>query len=124
MSLKKLTPIVICVLIFFVSGIYTPADQPDWNKEMATATAAGRRGEYSSAITLYKRAIESQKKALGPEDVEVAASLNNLAVLYQDESLYTEAEPLYRDSLAIWAKHPGEGIQVALCLNNLAALHH
>ena len=31
----------------------------------------------------------------------VAATLNNLAVLYDDEGKYTEAEPLYQLSLAI-----------------------
>jgi len=46
---------------------------------MATATAAAGERD-SSAITLYKRAIESQKKAAGARNVEVAASLNNLRV--------------------------------------------
>ena len=32
--------------------------------------------------------------------------MNNLAVLYQDQALFTQAEPLYRSSLAIWMKFP------------------
>jgi tetratricopeptide (TPR) repeat protein len=54
----------------------------------------------------------------------VAASLNNLALLYCDQGRYAEAEPLYGQALAIrqqqlGADHP----DVAASLNNLAALY-
>ena len=56
----------------------------------------------------------SGEKALGPEHPDVAASLNNLAVLYESQGRYAEAEPLYKKSLAIVEKalgpeHPGRG---------------
>src|SRR6267154_211098 len=124
MSLKKLTPVATCILIFLFSSSYTPAQNADWNKELTTANAARQRGEYTVAETHYKHVISAQERVLGSENLDVAASLNNLAVLYQDESMYTQAEPLYKRSLAIWKKHPGQETQVALCLNNLAALHH
>ena len=60
----------------------------------------------------------------GPDHPEVALSLNNLAALYDDEGKYSEAEPLYKRSLAIREKvfgpdHP----DVANSLNNLAFLY-
>ncbi len=54
----------------------------------------------------------------------MAASFNNLALLYNDQGLYAEAEPLYQRSLAIWEKALGpEHPQVATSLNNLALLY-
>ncbi len=53
----------------------------------------------------------------------MAASLNNLALLYQAQGHYAEAEPLYQRSLAIKEKALGpEQPDVAMSLNNLAEL--
>src|SRR5258708_38489822 len=121
MNLKKLTPAIFCILVFLVSSIYTPAQKPEWKTELTAANAARQQGEYAVAEKLYKDVVEIQEKALGSDHLEVAATLNNLAVLYQDESMYTQAEPLYKRSLAIWEKNSNQQTQVALCLNNLAA---
>ncbi|NEO91069.1 MAG: CHAT domain-containing protein, partial [Moorea sp. SIO3G5] len=54
----------------------------------------------------------------------VATSLNNLAGLYKSQGRYGEAEPLYRQALALWKKLLGEDHpDVADSLNNLAALY-
>ena len=47
-----------------------------------------------SALAIYE-------KALGREHPNVAASLNNLAALYDTQGKYAEAEPLYQRALAI-----------------------
>ena len=52
----------------------------------------------------YKRSLAIVEKALGPDHPDVAASLNNLAVLYQHQGRYADAEPLYKRSLAIARK--------------------
>ncbi len=63
------------------------------------------------------------EKALGPEHPDVATSLNNLALLYQAQGNYAEAEPLFRRSLAIYEKALGpEHPSVATSLENYAAL--
>jgi tetratricopeptide (TPR) repeat protein len=78
-------------------------------------------------------------KVLGEEHPSVAASLNNLAGLLESQGKYDEAEPLYRQSLAIHRKVSGliyaclfhrtscqfygdEHLAVATDLNNLAGL--
>ena len=54
----------------------------------------------------------------------MATSLNNLALVYQSQGLYAEAEPLYKLSLAIWEKALGPNHpNVALSLENIAALY-
>ncbi len=54
----------------------------------------------------------------------MAASLNNLAVLYNAQDRYAEAGPLYKRSLAIWEKALGpEHPNVVASLNNLAGLY-
>ena len=51
-------------------------------------------------------------------------SLNNLAVLYQGQGRYAEAEPLYKRALAIREKALGpDHPDVAASLNNLAVLY-
>ena len=55
----------------------------------------------------------------------MATSLNNLALLYDNQGKYAEAEPLYQRSLAIWEKALGpEHPNVAASLNNLAFLYN
>ena len=53
----------------------------------------------------------------------MATTLNNLAVLYQAQGKYADAEPLYKLALAIWEKALGpEHPHVATSLENYAAL--
>ncbi len=53
----------------------------------------------------------------------MATGLNNLAVLYEDQGKYAEAEPVHKRVLAIREKALGpEHPQVATSLKNYAAL--
>ncbi|HBB30389.1 MAG TPA: kinesin, partial [Cyanobacteria bacterium UBA9273] len=63
-------------------------------------------------------------RLLGENHPDVAGSLNNLALLYKSQGRYSEAEPLYRQALAmrqelLGQRHP----DVATSLNNLALLY-
>jgi CHAT domain-containing protein/tetratricopeptide (TPR) repeat protein len=54
----------------------------------------------------------------------VASSLNNLALLYKNQGRYSEAEPLYKRSLAIREKALGlDHADTATALNNLGTLY-
>jgi CHAT domain-containing protein/Tfp pilus assembly protein PilF len=60
----------------------------------------------------------------GPEHPNVATSLNNLALLYDEQGKYAEAEPLYQRALRIYEKALGlKHRNVATSLLNLAALY-
>ncbi|MGB8689209.1 MAG: tetratricopeptide repeat protein, partial [Microcoleus sp.] len=53
----------------------------------------------------------------------VAISLNNLALLYDSQGRYRDAEPLYQQALEIYQRlFRGDHPNVALSLNNLALL--
>src|SRR5690348_9264537 len=80
-----------------------------------------RRGKYAEATEIAKQALAAKEKAYGPEHLEVATSLNNLALLYQELGRYADAEPLYMKSLATREKMLGPNhAVVGLSLNNLA----
>jgi CHAT domain-containing protein len=81
-------------------------------------------GQYREAQQLAERALVLWEQALGPEHLEVAKSLNNLAILYWFRGNYAEAEPLHKRALAIREKVLGpEHPEVAKSLNNLATLY-
>ncbi len=83
-----------------------------------------RGGKYSEAIPLAQRQLANVEKAYGPVHRDVAASLNNLALLYGDQGNDVEAEPLYKRSIAILEKVVGlDSSEVAPELNNLATLY-
>ena len=63
------------------------------------------------------------ENALGPDHPDVAQNLNNLAMLYDSQGLYEEAEPLYQRALAIREKALGpEHPNVATSLEDYADL--
>jgi Flp pilus assembly protein TadD len=80
-----------------------------------------RAGKYAEAVPLAQRLIGLQEKASTPG---VANTLNTLAYLYLQQGRHADAEPLYRQLLAIreiafGPNHP----DVAQSLNNLAYLY-
>jgi tetratricopeptide (TPR) repeat protein len=83
-----------------------------------------RAGKYSEAIPLARRLLADMEKAHGPVDRDVAAALNNLALLYGDLGQDADAEPLLKRALTIQEKVWGlESAEIAPELNNLAALY-
>jgi tetratricopeptide (TPR) repeat protein len=64
-------------------------------------------GKYAEAEPLFERALKATERKLEPDHLEVAASLNNLALLYYCESKYDAAEPLYKRALEIRVKNLG-----------------
>jgi tetratricopeptide (TPR) repeat protein len=81
-------------------------------------------GRFSEATPLAERALEIREKALDPDHVAVALSLNVLAFLYDKQGRYADAEPLYKRALAITEKALGPGHpSVALSLTHLALLY-
>ena len=82
-------------------------------------------GEYAKAEPLLQEALRIRQKFLGPEHPETAASLNDVASLYEDMGEYRKAEPLYQEALRIRQKVLGpEDPFTANSLNNLAVLYH
>jgi tetratricopeptide (TPR) repeat protein len=63
------------------------------------------------------------REALPAGHPDIATALNNLAAILAEQAKYAEAEPLYREALAIdRAGRPGGHPDIATDLNNLASL--
>ena len=72
----------------------------------------------------WSKMCELQRRHLGLEHPDVANSLDKLAVLYYNQGQYAQAEPLYKQALAIREKARGpEHPDVAISLNNVAGLY-
>lgn len=54
------------------------------------------------AEPLYERSLAIYEKALSPDHPTVALSLNNFAVLYDDQGKYAQALPLARRASAVY----------------------
>lgn len=79
---------------------------------------------YDEAEVAYRNALHRRERQLGANHVDVADSLNNLAILYEDMGRYGEAEPIYERAIAIRERQLGaEHPDVATSLNNLALLY-
>src|ERR1700693_6265936 len=124
MNSNKITLAAIFTLLILLGGRCTAAQAQDWSAATSAAVAASQRGEYALAEASYKEAIEIQQKTLGADDPGVAISLNNLAVFYQDQSKYPEAEQAYQQALAVLEKDSIQADSIGTKLNNLAALYH
>jgi CHAT domain-containing protein/Tfp pilus assembly protein PilF len=74
---------------------------------------------------MYEIVLAIRERQGGPEHLDVALSLNNLASLYATLGRYAEALPLQQRALAIREKRLGpEHLETALSLNNLAATYN
>ncbi len=111
---------LLCLLLW---PAYAVAQQADWERYMRAGEAAYHQGNYPEAVKQTKAAL-SAAEAFGPNDPRLATTLNNLALFYNTQGRYAEAEPLYKRALAIREKALGpEHPHVAASLNNLAALY-
>ena len=82
-----------------------------------------KTGDAAGALWLYQQALAIKETVLGPDHVDVALTLNNLAVLYTSLGAYDEAAGCYRRALAIYEEtldptHP----KLVTCQANYADL--
>ena len=63
--------------------------------------------KYADAESTLKRALSVSEKSLGPQNRQVAESMNNLAGLYVEQRQYAEAEPLLKQAMDIREKALG-----------------
>ncbi len=112
--------LVLAALLFvgFMASVF--AD--DYDATMAAGKEALDQGRYAEAEKLLLAAV-GEAESFGPQDVRLGASLNSLALLYNAQGKYAEAEPLFKRSLSIWEKALGpDHPNVATTLENYAGL--
>lgn len=57
-----------------------------------------RQGKYACAGALSSRVLVLEEQYLEPADVQIAFTLNLLALIYVDQGKYLQAEPLFQRS--------------------------
>jgi tetratricopeptide (TPR) repeat protein len=88
-----------------------------------TAAYLRHRARYAEAEPLYQRAMVIWHKTLGAEHPHLAACMNNLGRLYEEQGKYQEAEPWYQLALDLWTQLRIEDERLAKTLNNLGQLY-
>ena len=82
---------------------------------------ADKCGDYRRGSRIKEQLIEAAAAESGSESTQMATALNNLAENYRALGRFAEAEPLFRQALAIDAKTIGtDHPNYAIDLNNLA----
>jgi tetratricopeptide (TPR) repeat protein len=120
---KPVTALLILVVLFGAPAC-DDAQETEWESLNAEVMSLSRKGQYDRAAVVAKKSLEVAERAVGPDHPSVAASLNNLASVYDSQGQYTQAEALYKRALAIWEKALGpDHPNVASTLNNLALLY-
>lgn len=118
-------PRCLCVVgIVCVLSVLTPGFAQDtlWQGCLDSGKKAFEKGDYAEAQEHFLAALR-EAETFGPQDLRLAATLNNLAALYRAQAKYAEAEPLYRRALTILEESLGpEHPLVARLLDNYAAL--
>jgi tetratricopeptide (TPR) repeat protein len=79
-------------------------------------------GKFEAAIENDRKALAIEAKVPVANGVERAMVLNNLGLALSGLKRFSEAEPLYRQALAIWRTIPGARSHVAETLSNLSIL--
>ncbi len=103
---------------------YSFLQRGPWETQLAAGDKAYRQGNYLEAEKQLVAALK-EAEGLGPQDPRLATTLNYLALVYDAQGKYADAEPLYKRSLAILENALGpEHPDVAKSLNNLALLYH
>ena len=80
------------------------AQETTWKEFNEAGMEAHKQARYSEAEELLLAALEEAEKFEDPQNARLAATLNNLAVLYRTQGQFAEAEPLYQRSLTIQEK--------------------
>src|SRR5258708_12384033 len=106
--MKSRNRLVLMVWLTLVASTCLSVPSSAQKNEVAALSARiaelNRAGKYAEAIPLAQRQLESLEKANGPFNRDVAAALNNLALLYGAQGNDTEAEPLRKGSIPILEK--------------------
>ena len=102
-----------------------PADELARATELTNAAILRRAGgDNAGPQSLHEQALATRDRLLGRDHPELVATLNNLAVAYDVEERYAQAEPLFRRALAIREQSLGpRHYATAYSLNNLALLY-
>ncbi|HTH37874.1 MAG TPA: tetratricopeptide repeat protein [Pyrinomonadaceae bacterium] len=80
------------------------------------------RGNFANGEAFARRSVAIRTRLLGVEHPDTARDLSALAALLDCQGRYKESEALYVLAISILGKSDPDGLEVAVLLNNMAAL--
>ena len=95
----------ITICFFFNLNVQATADQANIEALLNRASKYESNQQYKKAAETYELILKRQEKSLGPNHLEIANTLDNLARALRQQARYKEAEPLYKRALEIKAKN-------------------
>src|SRR5262245_50507918 len=117
------TAIIALALLWSVSAVPALADElSDLN---ARVSALYKAGKYTEAAAVGQRYVELAKALHGDHDPKYADALNWLAMAYEMQGRYADAEPLYKRALGMREKAlPADHPDIAKSLKAADHDHH
>ena len=92
--------------------------------KMAHAGVLSQQGQYAASLSLYEECLQGYMTLFGQDDLNVARTYNNMAVVYKNKGDYDKALEYYTSALTIKkAKHGDNHPSVANTLNNMANVY-
>jgi tetratricopeptide (TPR) repeat protein len=116
--------VLLSVLILALTGaVETRAQEQRWNELNEKVKDLYNQGDQKGATATAEEALRVAESTFPADHPNISTSLNNLAVLYESQNRYAEAESMLQRSLAIKEKLYGaEDARLIISLNNLANL--
>jgi len=94
-----------------------------WKSDFDAGNAAYGKAQYQEAERLLSKSAAAAE-AFGPQNARLAASLNSLALVYDDQGKFTNAESMYKRALSIFENiQPPDQENIAATLSNLSDLY-
>lgn len=116
--------LIMALALCLVGACAVLAQQEKWNELNQQVLKLSHEGKYAEAIEVAESRLVIAERTFGPDHLNIATSLSNLAELYDSQGMYLEAEPLFKRALAIREKALGpDDPDVAASLANLAELY-
>jgi Flp pilus assembly protein TadD len=84
--------IFLSLLLLFSAAASSYTQGVEWGTLNDEVQSLYQKGQYERAVVVTKKALEVAEKAVGPNHPDVATSLNNLAVLYDIQGQYAQAD--------------------------------
>src|SRR5438309_2273270 len=85
-----------------------PAQQPDIGAIGQLFREYYTAGNYAAALVEAQKLEDAYKAQFGDNNVNYAIALHNVAIVYQQQRKYAEAEEYYKRALAVREKALGE----------------
>ncbi len=89
---------ILCLAAAFLWATYDPDMASGQSSELMEANKSSstlyQQGRYSEAEPYAKEALRLATEEFGPNNPSTATLLNNLAILYQAQGHYAQAQPL------------------------------